>query len=78
MFLLPTPTPLEATAINMLSKSPDWAHVVEYFERAQREGDAKLRACSPDHLGKLQGSSLTLLDIVALPDVSREVLKQRT
>ena len=78
MFLLPAPTPIEAAAINVLSKYHDWATVVGYLDRAQREGDVKLRACTPDHLGKLQGCSLTLLDIVALPDASREVLKQRT
>lgn len=78
MLLLPTPTPLEAASINVFSKSQDWKHMVEYFERALREVDTKLRTCSPDQLGKMQGSAITISDLVALPDAARDVLRKPT
>jgi hypothetical protein len=52
--------------------------MVEYFERALREVDTKLRTCSPDQLGKLQGSAMTVADLIALPDASRDVLRKPT
>lgn len=76
--LIASPTPMEAAAISSLSKSPDWKAMADYMNRAMREVDLQLRACTPDRLGRLQGAAVTLDDIVKLPDVCREILKQRT
>lgn len=72
--LLATPTPMEATAINHLSKSDDWGVFVAYLRRSQGDIDARLRNCPPEHLGKLQGSALAVDDVVHLPDTCRKVL----
>lgn len=76
--MLIPPTAMEATAIKSLSGHPDWKTLVDYLVRGQREFDVQLRAISADRLGKLQGASLVVQDLLQLPDTCRDVLKKPT